>query len=76
MWYLWLSLGVFLGVFAMCLVSASRRKSDDECDQCKRSFTAHIAELNTQIRGLKSSTGKLGKELNAMAFRNSGFKAR
>lgn len=70
-------LGFFLGLLAgMLIMDLYRRKTDEECSACRRSFEDHITELNTQIHGLKSSKGALGKELQAMAFRNAGFNAR
>ena len=54
---------------------------DIKCTDCAihQRYSAallEVRELRDLLHGLKSSNGKLGKELQSMAFRNAGFKAR
>ena len=73
-WYLlWIPVIFSAGFGVGCWWVA---RPDEVCRQCKASYAAEKAELESQIHGLKSSLGRMGKEMNAMAFRNAGFKAR
>jgi hypothetical protein len=73
MGYVWGSLIFSLG-FAIGCWWASR--PDEECHACKASYDNVISDLRTEIHGLKSTKGALAKELQNMAFRNAGYKAR
>ena len=77
MWYI---LGLFAaymaGIFTLGLFRYYWSDSDDECRLCRYNYKMVIRGLEDQIHGLKSTQGKLGSKLNAMAFRNSGFNAR
>lgn len=53
-----------------------RARPDDVCRQCKASFDCTISDLRSEIHGLKSTKGALAKELQGMAFRSAGFRAR
>ena len=53
-----------------------KRQPDDECRECKAYYMGLLRDKDEVIHGLKSTKGALGKELNAMAFRNAGYRAR
>ena len=53
-----------------------RARPDEVCRECKASYSQEIDGLRSEIHGLKSTKGALGKELQAMAFRQSGYNAR
>jgi hypothetical protein len=72
-WY-GLLIGACIGVLAMGFMRMSSH--DKDCRSCKAYFMTRERALETAIHGLKSSKGKLQEELNAMAFRNSGYNAR
>ena len=75
MWHLlWIVPIVFIAGFGFGCWWVAR--PDDVCRMCKASYMVRIRSLEDSIHGLKSIQGKLGKELNAMAFRNAGYKAR
>jgi len=76
MFLIGLFIGVNLGVVLACLWAHYRHPSDDECNGCRASQRRVVSQLEDQIHGLKSTKGKLGQELQAMAFRNSGYNAR
>jgi len=71
-------LGLFIGAALGVLVMGYLRNSshDDDCRSCKAHYTGIIRDKEAEIHGLKSTKGKLGQELQAMAFRNSGYNAR
>ena len=75
MWHLlWIVPIVFSAGFAFGCWWVAR--PDEVCRQCKASYRLEIAALKTEIHGLKSTKGALAKELQAMAFRHAGYKAR
>ena len=76
MFLIGLFIGVNLGVVLACLWAHYRHPSDDECNGCMAAQRRVVSQLEDTINGLKSTQGKLGSKLNAMAFRNSGFNAR
>jgi hypothetical protein len=71
-------LGVIIGAasaaLAVCLCVMARDNS--ECNACRAEQRRVVAGLEVIIHGLKSSNGKLASEVNGLAFRNAGFKAR
>ena len=73
MFWIGLFIGVSLGVLAMVFILNGK---NDECADCKTYYAGIIRDKEAEIHGLKSTKGKLGQELQAMAFRNAGFKAR
>lgn len=75
---IWLGIfiGINLGVVLACLWAHYHHPSDDECQECRASYSQEIEGLHKEIHGLKSTKGALGKELQAMAFRASGYRAR
>ena len=73
MFWIGLFTGFTLGVLALAIF---RCGNSDECRECKAYYTAIIRERDETIHGLKSTKGKMANELNAMAFRNAGYKAR
>jgi hypothetical protein len=75
MWYI---LGLFLAYMAGVFTLGMFRyyTSEDECANCRAAQRRVVSQLEDQIHGLKSTKGKLGQELQAMAFRNSGYNAR
>ena len=72
---LWIGLvvGFFIGALAVHIYRCS---NSDECRECKAYYTGLLRDKDAEIHGLKSTKGALGKELQAMAFRNAGYKAR
>jgi len=77
MWYI---LGLFAaymaGVFTIGIFRYCRQPDDDECAGCRAAQRQVVDGLRSEIHGLKSTKGALGKELQAMAFRNAGYRAR
>jgi hypothetical protein len=76
MFWIGLIIGFNLGVVALGFFRWYRQPDDDECSGCRAEQRRVVAGLEETIHGLKSTKGKLGKELQSMAFRNSGYKAR
>ena len=76
MFWIGLFFGVNLGVVLACLWAHYHMPTDDECSVCRAEQRRVVAGLEDQIHGLKSTKGKLGQELQAMSFRNSGYNAR
>jgi hypothetical protein len=76
MFWLGLIIGFNLGFLAMGLFRYYRQPDDDECAGCRAAQRRVISGLEATIHGLKSTKGALAKELQAMAFRNAGYKAR
>jgi len=75
MWYfICLSIGACVGALVMGYLRGSSH--DTDCKSCKAYYVGVIRDKEAEIHGLKSTQGKLGSKLNAMAFRNSGFNAR
>jgi len=75
MWYfLCLSIGACVGALVMGYLRSSSH--DDDCKSCKAYYVGVIRDKEAEIHGLKSTKGKLGQELQSMAFRNSGYNAR
>ena len=75
MWYfICLSIGACVGALVMAYMRGSSH--DEDCKSCKAYYMSIIRDKETEIHGLKSTKGKLGQELQAMAFRNSGYNAR
>jgi hypothetical protein len=70
-----LLVGVAIGVIGMGIVASGQNKDCDTCDAL-RQLSAECAELERRLHGMRSSNGRLGRELQSMAFRNAGFKAR
>ena len=75
MFWIGLFTGFTLGVITLGIFRYSRNEEAD-CADCKAYYHSIIRERDAVIHGLKSTQGKLGSKLNAMAFRNSGFNAR
>jgi hypothetical protein len=75
MFWIGLIIGFTLGVVALGILRYVRN-NDDECGLCKSNFNSTIRGLEDTIHGLKSTKGRLSQELQAMAFRNAGYKAR
>jgi len=76
MFWIGLIIGLNLGVLALAIFRYYRQPDEDECSGCRAAQRRVVSELESQIHGLKSTKGKLGQELQAMAFRNSGYNAR
>jgi len=74
MFWIGLFIGFNLGFLAMGFLRGSSH--DEDCKSCKAYYVGIIRDKETEIHGLKSTKGKLGQELQAMAFRNSGYNAR
>jgi hypothetical protein len=74
MFWIGLFIGVMVGVVTLGIFRYNR--DDDECSCCRAEQRRVVDQLESQIHGLKSTRGALGKELNAMAFRNAGYRAR
>jgi hypothetical protein len=72
--FLGLFIGAALGALGLGLCTMSRDNS--ECNACRAEQRRVVAGLEVLIHGLKSSNGKLASEVNGLAFRNAGFKAR
>ena len=55
-----------------------KMQGNKDCETCDalKNAQAECWELERKLHGMRSSNGRLGKELQSMAFRNSGFKAR
>jgi hypothetical protein len=69
-----LFVGACIGVLAMAFIRGSSH--DDDCRSCKAYYAAIIRDKDSEIHGLKSTRGALAKEVQALTFLNSGFKAR
>ena len=69
-----LIIGACIGAVGMGILAGSNR----DCETCEalKAAQAECWELERKLHGMRSSNGRMGKELQAMAFRNSGFKAR
>jgi hypothetical protein len=76
MFWLGLFIGFNLGFLAMGIFRYYRQLDDDECSGCRAAQRRVVSQLEDTIHGLKSTKGALGKELQAMAFRNAGYRAR
>ena len=74
MFWIGLFMGVIIGVVTLGIFRY--RKDDDECRDCKAHYVGIIRDLELKVHGLKSTKGALGKELQSMAFRNAGYRAR
>ena len=71
--WIFILIAFMVGVFGMAIF---KMKPDEECRSCDMAYKDTIRRLEDQIHGLKSSKGKLGKELQNMTFRNAGYRAR
>ena len=69
-----LFIGAALGALGLGLCAMSRDNS--ECTACRAEQRRVVAGLENMIHGLKSKNGKLANEVNGLAFRNAGFRAR
>ena len=69
-------IGFFLGAICVAIFAAAKKISDDECRLCSKSYNEYIGDLERKIHGMRSSNGKLGKEIQHMAFLKDGYKAR
>ena len=76
MFWIGLIIGLNLGVLALGIFRYYRNPDENECAGCRAAQRRVVSQLEDQIHGLKSTRGKLGQELQAMAFRNSGYNAR
>jgi hypothetical protein len=74
MFWIGLIVGFFCGALALHIYRC--KNSGVECADCKAYYTGLLRDKDAVIHGLKSTKGKLGQELQAMAFRNSGYNAR
>lgn len=70
---LWISLAFCVGVV---FGAWWRARPDEVCRMCRMSYNQEIEGLKKDIHGLKSTKGALAKEVQALSFRNAGYKAR
>ena len=70
-----LIIGACIGAVGMGILAGRRDADCETCDALKNA-QAECWELERKLHGMRSSNGRLGKELQAMAFRQNGYKAR
>ena len=68
--------GFLIGAIFVAMFAANKKVTDDECRLCSKSYHEYIDDLEKKIHGMRSSNGKLGKEIQHMAFMKDGYKAR
>jgi hypothetical protein len=76
MFWIGLIIGFNIGVIALGIFRWYRQTDDDECAGCRAAQRRVVSGLEDQIHGLKSTRGKLAKELQDMSFGRYGAKAR
>lgn len=72
-------LGCFAGLLVGIVLTSWKKynkTTDDECQCCRRSYQEYIDDLEKKVHGMRSSNGKLGKELQNMSFMKDGYKPR
>jgi hypothetical protein len=74
MFWIGLLIGIIIGVVALGIMRGSSH--DDDCRSCKSYYTGIIRDKDDVIHGLKSTKGKLAREVQSLTFRNSGYNAR
>jgi uncharacterized membrane-anchored protein YhcB (DUF1043 family) len=70
-----LVVGFAIGAVVMGLFAGRDNRDCETCDALKAAQD-ECRELEKRLHGMRSSNGKLGKELQSMAFRNAGFRER
>ena len=74
--YIGMFIGFIIGAICIAIFAANKKVTDDECRLCSKSYHEYIDDLEKKVHGMRSSNGKLGKEIQHLAFMKDGFKAR
>ena len=76
MFWIGMFIGANLGAIAIAIFTAKSRVTDDECALCSKSYNEYIGDLERKLHGMRCSNGKLGKEIQNMAFMKDGYNVR
>ena len=69
-------IGFLIGTLFVAMFKANKKITDDECRLCSKSYNEYIGDLERKLHGMRCSNGRLGKEIQNMAFMKDGYKAR
>ena len=74
-------IGFLMGAITIAMFAAKKAVTDDECKNCSSFYEDRIKYLEfkvnnyeSKLHGMRSTNGKLGKEIQNLVFLKEGFK--